>query len=305
MSSQKNRVSTPMVGASLRQRVLGLGAVGGLLAGVAAVVAMSSAVGGAVLLTNTASTSAAAPAAHSVAKAAPARTAAATTVVAATKSVMIENYAFSPAALTVKVGDTVSWTNMDEAPHTVTVSSGPVKFASPTLQKGQSFTYTFTKAGTYSYYCAVHPDMKATVDVTGSSTSPTPGTPTPTPGHSGHGGTPAPDACGGAEASLDAFLAHLYAGHLETSVGQQVKDASNVDQYVKTHTVLIENMLKPLVGGGQASLDAFLAHLYAGHLETSVGQQVKDASNVDQYVKTHTVLIENMLKPLVGGGQAS
>jgi len=301
MSSQKNTTPNRKVGVSLRQRVLGLGAVGGLLAGVAAVVAMSSAVGGAVLLTNTASTSAA-PSATTAVKAAPARAVAAK---AATKSVMIMNYAFSPAALTVKVGDTVTWTNMDEAPHTVTVSSGPVKFASPTLQKGETFTYTFTKAGAYSYYCAVHPDMKATVTVTGSA-SPTPGTPTPTPstGHSGHGTGTTTDACGGAEASLDAFLQHLYAGHLETSVGQQVKDASDVDQYVKTHTVLIENMLKPLVGGGEASLDAFLQHLYAGHLETSVGQQVKDASDVDQYVKTHTVLIENMLKPLLGGSAA-
>ena len=103
-------------------------------------------------------------------------------------SVTISDFEFTPASVTVNEGDTVTWTNMDEAPHTVTVSSGPVKFASPTLQKGQSFTYTFKKAGTYSYYCAVHPDMKATVKVTGSSTSPTPSTPTPTPGHTGHGG---------------------------------------------------------------------------------------------------------------------
>ncbi|MFL6022765.1 MAG: cupredoxin family copper-binding protein [Marmoricola sp.] len=301
MSSQKNRTSPRKVGVSLRQRVLGLGAVGGVLAGVAAVVAMSSAVGGAVLLSNTAST-AAAPAVTTTAKAAPARTVAAT---AATKSVMIENYAFSPAALTVEVGDTVTWTNMDEAPHTVTVSSGPVKFASPTLQKGQTFTYTFTKAGTYSYYCAVHPDMKATVTVTGGST-PVPTMPDPVPadpGHSGHGGTTT-DACGGAESALDAFLQHVYAGHLEASPGQQVKDITDVDQYVKTHTVLVENMLKPLVGGGEESLDAFLQHLYAGHLEASPGQQVKDITDLDQYVKTHTVLVENMLKPLLGGTSA-
>jgi amicyanin len=255
MSSQKNRTPHLRVGVSLRQRVLGLGAVGGALAGVAAVVAMSSAVGGAVLLTNTASTSAArtavAPAAAVVGKVAPSKVAPARTT-SATKSVMIENYAFSPAALTVSVGDTVTWTNMDSAPHTVTVSSGPVKFASPTLQKGQTFSYTFTKAGTYSYYCAVHPDMKATVKVTGSSTSPTPSTPTPSVGGSGSGMPMPSDACGGAEASLDAFLAHLYAGHLETSVGQQVQDASNVNEYVKTHTVLIENMLKPLLGGSTA-----------------------------------------------------
>ena len=84
----------------------------------------------------------------------------------ATKTVMIMNYAYSPASLSVAVGDTVTWTNMDTAPHTVTVTSGPVQFNSGNLQKGQSYSYTFTTAGTYKYYCAVHPDMKASVTVT-------------------------------------------------------------------------------------------------------------------------------------------
>ena len=58
---------------------------------------------------------------------------------------MIMNYAYTPASLKVSVGDTVTWTNMDTAPHTVTVTSGPVKFNSGTSQKGESFTYTFTE----------------------------------------------------------------------------------------------------------------------------------------------------------------
>ena len=85
------------------------------------------------------------------------------------------DYKFSPAALTIRSGSKVTWTNMDTAPHTVTIDSGPVKFSSPTLQKGDSFTYTFTTPGTYSYYCAVHPDMTAKVIVTGSSSSSTRG----------------------------------------------------------------------------------------------------------------------------------
>ena len=85
---------------------------------------------------------------------------------AAQINVMIENYQYSPSALSVHVGDSVTWTNMDQAPHTVTTSSGPEKISSPTLQKGESFTFTFTKAGTYQYYCAVHPEMKASVTVT-------------------------------------------------------------------------------------------------------------------------------------------
>jgi plastocyanin len=215
-----------------------------------------------------------------------------------TKTVEIKNYAFSPAALTVNVGDTVTWTNMDTAPHTVTVTSGPVKFNSGNLSTGQSFSYTFTTAGTYSYYCAVHPDMVAKVVVNGSGTTPTP-TPTPVPTPTPTMPMPAP-GCEGLQAAVDAFMQHFYSAHLETSVGQQLSDALNVDQYTKTHTVLIENMLKPLRGGAQSSLDVFLQHLYAAHLETSPGQQAQDALNFNQYVKTHTVMIENMIKPLAG-----
>ena len=126
----------------------------------------------------------AASAATTQAKAAAATKASTTakTTAAVTKEVMIENYKYSPAALTVAVGDTVKWTNMDTAPHTVTVTSGPVKFNSGNLAKGESFSYTFKTAGTYKYYCAVHPDMTASVTVTGSTTpTPTPTTPTPTP----------------------------------------------------------------------------------------------------------------------------
>jgi len=246
----------------------------------------------------------AAPAAPSVAKALPISTANSAVAPAATStSVMIMNYAYSPAALTIKVGTKVTWTNMDTAPHTVTVSSGPVKFASPNLQKGESFTYTFTKAGTYSYYCAVHPDMKATVTVTGTTTTPTPTPSTPAPTTPSMP-MPSADACGGAQSALDAFMAHFYAAHLETSVGQQVTDALDVDQYVKTHTVLIENMIKPLLGGSQSAVDSFMAHFNSAHLETSLSQQVADALNADQYVKTHTVLIGNMLAPLLGGSSS-
>ena len=212
-----------------------------------------------------------------------------------TKTVMIMNYAYSPATLTINVGDTVTWTNMDTAPHTVTVTSGPVKFNSGNLSKGESFSYTFTTAGTYSYYCAVHPDMVAKVVVTGSTTTPTPA-PSPSPSPT----MPMPSGCDGLEAAADAFLQHFYSAHLETSPTQQLSDALAIDQYTKTHTVLLENMLKPLLGGAQSSLDVFLQHLYAAHLETSPTQQASDALALSQYVKTHTVMIENMIKPLVG-----
>jgi hypothetical protein len=116
---------------------------------------------------------------------------------------------------------------------------------------------------------------------------------------------PSAAACGGLQSAIDAFLMHFNSAHLETSPGQQVADITDVDQYTKTHTVLVENMLKPLLGGGQGALDAFLQHVYAAHLETSPGQQVADITDIDQYVKTHTVMVENMVKPLGGADLSS
>lgn len=84
---------------------------------------------------------------------------------AATQQVMMQNYAYSPAALTVRVGDTVTWMQHDQAPHDVVTTSAPAAFRSPMLSAGQSWSHTFTKPGTYSYYCSVHPDMRASVTV--------------------------------------------------------------------------------------------------------------------------------------------
>jgi len=85
---------------------------------------------------------------------------------ASTHAVMIQHYAYSPAALSVDQGDTVTWTNMDSVQHDVTVTSGPTSFHSPMLAQGQSWSFRFTTAGAYSYICSVHPDMRASVTVT-------------------------------------------------------------------------------------------------------------------------------------------
>lgn len=98
---------------------------------------------------------------------------------AASYRVAMQGYAFAPSSLTVRVGDTVTWTNGDTAPHDVKTTSGPVAIHSPMLSKGQSWTYTFTAAGSYGYYCTVHPDMTARITVL---PKPTP-TPTPTSHH--------------------------------------------------------------------------------------------------------------------------
>jgi amicyanin len=83
---------------------------------------------------------------------------------AADKAVMIDNFAFSPAALTITAGTQVTWTNRDDIPHTVVVlgSSGVRSHA---LDTDQTFSYTFDKAGTYQYICGLHPNMHGQVIV--------------------------------------------------------------------------------------------------------------------------------------------
>ena len=92
-------------------------------------------------------------------------TTATNTTPAVANSITIENYKFSPASMTVKVGTKVTWTNQDTVSHTVTVDSGDGP-NSQLFGKGQSYSFTFTKAGTYSYHCAPHPYMKGTITVT-------------------------------------------------------------------------------------------------------------------------------------------
>jgi len=78
-------------------------------------------------------------------------------------AVKIDNFSFSPATITVPAGTTVRWTNRDDIPHTV-VSDDKV-FKSKALDTDEDFTYTFTKPGTYSYFCSIHPKMTAKVVV--------------------------------------------------------------------------------------------------------------------------------------------
>ena len=83
----------------------------------------------------------------------------------ATSAVSIENFAFSPAAITVKAGSTVTWTNKDDEPHSVVSSDEPMR--SPTLAgQANAFSHTFTKPGRYAYNCGIHPFMHGTVEVT-------------------------------------------------------------------------------------------------------------------------------------------
>ena len=88
----------------------------------------------------------------------------AATATAGDTKVVIDTYKFGPDQLTVPVGTTVTWTNDDDDAHTVVAKDDT--FRSESLAKGQSFRYTFTKAGTYAYLCSIHPFMVASVTVT-------------------------------------------------------------------------------------------------------------------------------------------
>ena len=151
---------------------------------------------------------------------------------AASVSVAVENYDFAPASRTITAGDVVRWTFSGDQ-HSVTSRDG--LFNSGIKDPGASFQFTFTKAGTYRYYCVVHPDLdvghdrgqgqlrdtrahrpadpeaRATPRPTARATaqptaSPTP-TPRPTPADAGPSGSPAPSASVSPAASADASLA--------------------------------------------------------------------------------------------------
>jgi plastocyanin len=88
-----------------------------------------------------------------------------TEVTAAQVNVTIASFKFDPNPLTIPVGTTVIWTNQDTAPHTATSDTAGL-FDTPMLQKGQSGSVTFNQAGTFTYFCKVHPNMHGTVIVT-------------------------------------------------------------------------------------------------------------------------------------------
>ena len=77
--------------------------------------------------------------------------------------VKIDNFSFAPVEISVSAGTTVTWTNRDDIPHTV-VSTDKV-FKSKVLDTDDKYSYTFTKPGTYPYFCSVHPKMTGTVVV--------------------------------------------------------------------------------------------------------------------------------------------
>jgi plastocyanin len=88
---------------------------------------------------------------------------AATTVQAADTPIKIDNFTFTPDTIEVAVGTTVVWTNDDDIPHALAETER--RFKSQALDTGDSFSFTFTTAGSYTYFCSLHPHMKGKIIV--------------------------------------------------------------------------------------------------------------------------------------------
>jgi len=82
---------------------------------------------------------------------------------AADIEVKIDNFTFNPQQITVKAGDTVTWVNHDDIPHTVT--SNTMAFKSKALDSDDKFSFTFATPGTYPYFCSLHSMMTGSIVV--------------------------------------------------------------------------------------------------------------------------------------------
>lgn len=195
--------------------------------------------------------------------------------------------------LVVEVGETVRWTNHDSVPHTVTTTKGPKKFDSGTLEQGDSWSYTFSTAGTYEYYCAVHPDMVASVKVVaaddGGSTGGSSGGSTGGSSGGTSGGSTGGTSGGTSGGSTGGSTGGTSGGSTGGSTGGTSGGGSGGGDDEQCASV--QNVLLPI-----------LQHLKAAHLERSPGQQVQDALALDSYIKLHTVWVESILTPALEDG---
>lgn len=86
--------------------------------------------------------------------------------VVASDQVMIKNFEFKPKMIKIKKGTKVTWTNEDAAHHDITPDNESADFkAGPLFAKGESYSYTFNKVGSFAYHCSPHPYMKASIEV--------------------------------------------------------------------------------------------------------------------------------------------
>ena len=80
-------------------------------------------------------------------------------------AVSIDNFAFTPAEITIHRGDSITWTNRDDIPHTITDAAHPPTFRSQALDTDDTVSFTFDKPGVFRYFCSLHPHMQASVIV--------------------------------------------------------------------------------------------------------------------------------------------
>jgi amicyanin len=186
--------------------------------------------------------------------------------------VTIKQYAYGPSSLNVTVGDTVTWTNLDTVEHDVTVTNGPVSFRSPMLSKGQSWSYTFTTAGSYSYICSVHPDMKGSVRAAAAPVAATT--------HAAHPTTAPPPTQAATSAPTTTHSAgagHSAKPHATRSAGAKAvgkaKSPTNQAQPATAIPATVEPSLNPLlfVLGGSIAVVVFCLLLMASRPVQPVG----------------------------------
>lgn len=79
--------------------------------------------------------------------------------------VVIEDFKFEPSHLTISPGTKITWVNKDDEPHSATSSEKPKRFDSGVLDSEQTFSFTFTERGTFSYFCKLHPHMTGVIEV--------------------------------------------------------------------------------------------------------------------------------------------
>jgi amicyanin len=177
---------------------------------------------------------------------------------ATTHQVLMSGYAFSPRALTITAGDTVTWTNQDQAPHDVKTTSGPASIHSPMLSKGGSWSHTFTTPGTYGYVCTVHPNMTAQLIVqaaaaptptvhqhpTPAAAAPRPATTMPSSMHMGQSGKA---AAPGASKKEDPSPSPTASASAAPAAAQPAVDSQNADSATRPLNPLL--LLTGVVAG--------------------------------------------------------
>jgi plastocyanin len=227
-------------------------------------------------------------------------------------AVPIYKNTYTPKTFSVPVGQSVTWTNQDDAAHTVTTISAPVKFDSGLFAKGKSFSYTFTKPGVYNYYCAVHPDMTGSITVTDAPAGPArasitaaekppAGAPaSPEGDHSSHGDTAAPGPANtdNAAPSMDRGDQSMPGvEHGDNSYSSTAPGASdNSVPAVRNAPAAAPGASDPVNG----ALDPFMKHMQYAHFNKGAGQQVQDISEFDSWAKAHEALFRQMLDYEVG-----